>query len=81
MSFPKENELDLLNKFHAFLLLTVLDMERMFKDIAISSDIHAEFLSWYKPVVDLEHKPKVDFSPIIVSNGCWPSSVILRGTK
>jgi len=51
----------------------------MFKDIAISSDIHTEFLSWYKPVVDVEnHKNKLDFFPIILSNGCWPSSIILR---
>jgi len=47
------------------------NMERMFKDVTISSDIESSFLTWYKPVVD-NQKSKLEISPIVVSSGCWP---------
>jgi len=56
------------------------NMERMFKDVTISADVEAEFASWYKPVIE-DKQNKTELSPIIVSNGCWPTSVILRGAS
>lgn len=55
------------------------NMERMFKDITLSQDIALEFDSFRKPVIATKNDLKLQISPIVVSNGCWPTSVILRG--
>jgi cullin 3 len=75
-----ENEKSILAKLKAeYGLSFTSNMERMFKDITLSQDICVEFENFRKPVIASKNDSKLQLSPIVASNGCWPSSVILRG--
>lgn len=54
-------------------------MERMFKDLRISSDLEDEYSAWVKEVSG-DRSPdaprRVEVSALITSLSCWPTSGI-----